>query len=44
MNVARLEGRIALERFLRKFPNYRLDGEPIRSPARDFAVLSRFPP
>jgi cytochrome P450 len=26
MNVARLEGRIALERFLARFPDYRLDG------------------
>jgi cytochrome P450 len=31
MNVARLEGRIAIERFLRRFPNYRLHGTPIRS-------------
>jgi hypothetical protein len=32
MNVARLEGRIALERFLKKFPSYHLEGAPVRSP------------
>ena len=31
MNLARLEGRVALERFLKRFPNYRLDGTPTRS-------------
>jgi cytochrome P450 len=31
MNVARLEGRVALERFLTRFPGYELDGEPVRS-------------
>jgi cytochrome P450 len=31
MNVARLEGRVALERFLARFPNYESDGEPVRS-------------
>ena len=36
MNVARLEGRIALERFLARFPDYRLDGAPIRSPRARF--------
>jgi cytochrome P450 len=30
MNVARLEGRIAIERFLARFPHYRLAGEPQR--------------
>ncbi len=28
--LARLEGRVALARFLARFPHYRLDGEPIR--------------
>jgi len=28
--VARLEGRIAIERFLRRFPDYRLAGTPVR--------------
>ena len=31
MNLARLEGRVALERFLKCFPDYILDGEPVRS-------------
>jgi len=31
MALARLEGRVALERFLGRFPNYRLEGIPIRS-------------
>jgi cytochrome P450 len=30
MNVARLEGRIAIERFLQRFPRYRLSGTPVR--------------
>ena len=43
MNVARLEGRIALERFLKRFPNYRLDGEPLRSPRARFRGFIRLP-
>lgn len=31
MTLARLEGRIALERFLRRFADYELEGEPVRS-------------
>jgi cytochrome P450 len=31
MNVARLEGRVALERFLARFPQYQCDGMPVRS-------------
>jgi cytochrome P450 len=31
MNLARLEGRIAIERFLSRFPDYAPDGEPVRS-------------
>jgi cytochrome P450 len=31
MNLARLEGRIALERFLERFPNYRLTDTPSRN-------------
>jgi cytochrome P450 len=31
MNLARLEGRVAIERFLRRFPDYALDGKPVRS-------------
>jgi cytochrome P450 len=30
LNVARLEGRIAIGRFLARFPHYRLSGEPVR--------------
>jgi hypothetical protein len=30
LNVARLEGRIAIRRFLARFPRYRLAGEPVR--------------
>ena len=30
INVARLEGRVAIGRFLARFPNYRLSGEPVR--------------
>jgi cytochrome P450 len=30
LNVARLEGRVAIERFLARFPGYRLAGEPVR--------------
>lgn len=30
LNVARLEGRIAIGRFLARFPQYRLAGEPVR--------------
>ena len=30
LNVARLEGRIAIGRFLASFPAYRLSGEPVR--------------
>jgi cytochrome P450 len=30
MNLARLEGKVAISRFLARFPNYRLAGEPVR--------------
>jgi cytochrome P450 len=30
INVARLEGRVAIGRFLARFPNYRLSGAPVR--------------
>lgn len=43
MNVARLEGRIALERFLKRFPDYRLDGEPVRSPRARFRGFVTLP-
>ena len=31
MSLARLEGRVAIERFLRRFPHYQPDGAPTRS-------------
>lgn len=31
MNLARLEGRVAVERLLRRFPHYEPDGQPVRS-------------
>jgi cytochrome P450 len=43
MNVARLEGRIALERFLARFPDYRLAGEPLRSPRARFRGFISLP-
>jgi cytochrome P450 len=43
MNVARLEGRIALERFQKKFPRYRLDGAPSRSPRARFRGFVALP-
>ncbi len=30
MSLARLEGRVAIGRFLERFPDYRLDGKPVR--------------
>jgi cytochrome P450 len=43
MNVARLEGRIALERFLARFPDYRLAGVPVRSPRARFRGFVSLP-
>ena len=43
MNVARLEGRIALERFLARFPGYRLNGKPVRSPRARFRGFVSLP-
>jgi hypothetical protein len=43
MNVARLEGRIALGRFLARFPRYRLDGPPTRSPRLRFRGFLALP-
>ncbi|NWG24897.1 MAG: cytochrome P450 [Pseudorhodoplanes sp.] len=43
MNLARLEGRIAIERFLARFPDYRLDGEPVRSPRARFRGFLSLP-
>jgi cytochrome P450 len=43
MAVARLEGRIALSRFLARFPGYRLDGVPERSQRVRFRGFLRLP-
>jgi cytochrome P450 len=43
MNVARLEGRIALQRFLARFPDYRLAGVPVRSPRARFRGFISLP-
>jgi cytochrome P450 len=43
MNVARLEGRIAIERFLKRFPDYRPDGAPVRSPRARFRGFIALP-
>jgi cytochrome P450 len=43
MNVARLEGRIALERFLVRFPDYRFSGVPVRSPRARFRGFVSLP-
>ena len=43
MNVARLEGRIALERFLARFPDYGLAGAPVRSPRARFRGFISLP-
>ncbi len=43
MNVARLEGRIALSRLLNRFPQLHLDGLPQRSRRARFRGFSRLP-
>jgi cytochrome P450 len=43
MNVARLEGRIAIERFLARFPHYDLAGAPARSPRARFRGFISLP-
>jgi cytochrome P450 len=43
MNVARLEGRIAIERFLARFPQYDLEGMPARSPRARFRGFISLP-
>ncbi len=43
MNVARLEGRIAIERFLKRFPDYEPDGSPVRSPRARFRGFVSIP-
>ena len=41
LNVARLEGRIAIGRFLAHFPAYRLSGEPVRGGRARFRAFFR---
>lgn len=43
MAIARLEGRIALERFLSRFPRYRLTGKAERTGRLRFRGFSRLP-
>jgi cytochrome P450 len=43
LNLARLEGRIALGRFLARFPDYRLEGEPLRGGRARFRGFLRLP-
>lgn len=43
MNVARLEGQIAIGRFLRRFPDYRLDGAPTRGGRARFRGFAAIP-
>ncbi len=43
MNLARLEGRVAVERFLARFPDFQPDGEPVRSPRARFRGFSALP-
>src|SRR3954453_2862535 len=43
MSLARLEGRIAIERFLARFPNFQAAGAPIRSRRARFRGFTSFP-
>lgn len=43
MNLARLEGKIAVERFLARFPGYEPDGAPVRSPRARFRGFLTLP-
>jgi cytochrome P450 len=43
MSLARLEGRIAIERFLRRFPDYQPDGAPTRSRRARFRGFTAMP-
>ncbi|KXS09252.1 putative cytochrome P450 hydroxylase [Gonapodya prolifera JEL478] len=43
MNLARLEGRIAVQRWLRRFPNYKLTGEPERNRRARFRGFGMVP-
>jgi len=43
MSLARLEGRVAIERFLKRFPDYSLDGAPARSRRARFRGFTALP-
>jgi len=43
MTLARLEGRIAISRFLQRFPHYRLAGEPVRGGRARFRGYAAVP-
>jgi cytochrome P450 len=43
MSLARLEGRIAIERFLKRFPHYTADGAPVRSRRARFRGFTALP-
>jgi cytochrome P450 len=43
MSLARLEGRVAIERFLARFPDYELDGAPVRSRRARFRGFTALP-
>jgi cytochrome P450 len=43
LSLARLEGRIAIGRFLQRFPNYRLTGAPLRGGRARFRGFLRVP-
>jgi cytochrome P450 len=43
MNLARLEGRIALSRFLARYPHYALEGAPVRSRRARFRGFTKVP-
>lgn len=43
MSLARLEGRIAIERFLARFPGYEMDGAPVRSRRARFRGFTALP-
>ena len=43
MSLARLEGRVAIERFLKRFPRYTADGAPVRSRRARFRGFVAFP-
>ena len=43
INLARLEGRVAIARFLARFPNYAHSGEAVRDPRARFRGFQRLP-